>query len=207
VKKPSSSVDNCNRVRNIAKLCYLACDEAVAIIEFLEPGNAAELEAAFERGSGHLPILVRKAMMQRLLMAIMRMYDQPGSDRETLPRAFELLGAPNVYQTICSGGDKLQLDAAIELWTVMQNDPELTKMRTVRNFELAHTIPSKAGKARPQTMNFLRVTQHTITLAEKLAAGTGITCVSLDHAKGTWAQRATAYWSHFLPGRRPLCIS
>jgi hypothetical protein len=84
----------------------------------------------------------------------------------------------------------------------MQDDPTLTKMRTVRNFELAHTIPSKAGKAQPQTMPFLRVAQQTITLAEKLAAGTGIACVSLDHAKGIWAQRATAYWSHFLPDCR-----
>jgi hypothetical protein len=202
VKKPSSSIDNGDRLRNIAKLCYSACDEAVGIIEFLEAGNAAELlEAAFERGDGHLLILVRKAMMERLLMSIMRMYDQPGSDRETLPRAFALLGDPNVYQPICSGGDKLQLDAAIELWKVMQKDPTLTKLRTVRDFELAHTIPSKAGN-RPQTEPFLRVAQQTITLAEKLAAGTGIACVSLDHAKGIWAKRATAYWSHFLPDCR-----
>lgn len=189
---------NDDRVREIAKLCYLACDEAVAIIEFLEAGNTPEVEAAFERGSGHILILVRKAMMQRLLMSIMRMYDKPGSDRETLPRAFELLDEPTVYQAICNLGDKLRLDAAIARWKVMQSDPALTEMRSVRDYELAHTIPSKAGKARPRIMDFFCVARQTITLAEELAAGTGIASVSLDHARGIWAERATTYWARLI---------
>lgn len=198
MKQPGSSVGNGNRVREIAKLCYLACDEAVAIVEFLEASNTAEAEATFERGNGHIPILIRKAMMQRLLMSIMRMYDNPGSDRETLPRAFEILDDRTVYQAVCSCGDKLRLDAAIARWKAMQNDPLLTEMRTVRDYELAHTIPSKAGKARPRIMDSFCVARQTIMLAEELAAGTGIASVSLDHAKGIWAQRAAAYWAHFL---------
>jgi hypothetical protein len=199
MKKSGSSVGTGDRVREIVKLCYLACDEGVAIIEFLEAGNTAEVEAAFEHGNGYLPILVRKAMMQRLLMSIMRMYDKPGSDRETLPRAFELLDDPIVYQAVCSCGDKPQLDAAIARWKLMRNDPTLTEMRTVRDYELAHTIPSKAGQARPRIMDSLCVARQTITLAEELAAGTGIASVSLDHAKGIWAQQATVYWANFLP--------
>jgi hypothetical protein len=198
MKKPSSSIGDDDRVREIAKLCYEACDEAVAIIEFLEAGNTPEAEAAFEPGSGHIPILVRKAMKQRLLMSIMRMYDNPGSDRETLPRAFELLGEPTVYQAVCVRGDKLRLDAAIARRKLMQSDPALAEMRTVRDYELAHTIPSKAGKARPRIMDFFCVARQTITLTEELAAGGGIVSVSWDHARGIWAERATAYWARLI---------
>jgi len=194
MKKVGSFVDDDDRVREIAKLCYLACDEAVAIIEFLETGDTPEVEAAFEHGSGHIPMLVQKAMMQRLLMSIMRMYDKPGSDRETLPRAFELLDKPTVYQAVCVRGEKLRLDAAIARWKLMQSDPALAEMRTVRDYELAHTIPSKAGNARPRIMDFFCVARQTITLTEELAAGGGIVSVSLDHARGIWAERATAYW-------------
>lgn len=194
----SDSVGDSNRVREIAKLCYLACDEAVAIIEFLEAGNTPEVEVAFASGGGHFPILVRKAMMQRLLMSIMRMFDTPGSDRETLPRAFELLENSAVYQAVCTLGDSFRLNAAVERWKLMQVDPALVEMRTVRDYELAHTIPSKAGKARPRIMDFFCVARQTITLAEDLAAGSGIAFVSLEHARKIWAARATPYWASLI---------
>jgi hypothetical protein len=84
---------------------------------------------------------------------------------------------------------------AYECEKVMQNDSALRELRTVRDYELAHTIPSKAGKARPRIMDFFGIARQTITLVEELAAGTGVASVSLDHAKGIWAQRAAAYWA------------
>lgn len=188
--------DDC--VRQIAMLCYRDCDEAIAIIEFLEAGNTPEAEAAFAHGNGHLPILIRKALMQRLLMSVMRMYDKPGTDRETLPRAFELLNSPAVYQAVCAQGDSLRLDAAIARWKLTQGDPVLTEMRAVRDYELAHTIPSEAGKVRPQTMGFFCVARQSIVLVEELAAGSGVASVSFEHARGIWAQRARAYWARLL---------
>jgi hypothetical protein len=198
VKTVGSSINDDDRVREIAKLCYVACDEAIAIIELLEAGNTPEIESAFEHASGHIPMLVRKAMMQRLLMSIMRMYDKPGSDRETLPRAFELLNEQTVHLAVSTRGAKPRLDAAMAEWKLMQSDPALAEMRTVRDYELAHTIPSKAGKTRPRIIDFLCVARQTITLAEDLAAGAGVVSVSLENARGIWAERAAAYWARLV---------
>jgi hypothetical protein len=189
-----------DRVREIAKLCYLDCHEAVGIVEFLEAGNSPEVSAAFEPGSGYVPNLITKAMTQRLLMSLMRMYDRPGSDRETLPRAFELLKHADVFDAIRSRGDEARLERAIDRWKILENDPTLREIRTIRDYELAHNIPSMAGKATPRRMNFFRVVRETIVLVEDLAAGAGIAFVSLDHAtRQIWAKRATAYW-HRLVG-------
>jgi hypothetical protein len=189
-----------DRVLEIAKLCYLDCDEAVGIVEFLEAGNRPEVSAAFEPGGGHVPNLITKAMTQRLLMSIMRMYDKPGSDRETLPRAFDLLRDTEVFDAIRIRGDEMRLNEAIRRWKILDNDPTLREMRSIRDYEFAHNIPSMADKSTPRRMNFFRVVQETIILVEDLAAGTGIAFVSLDHAtKQIWAKRATTYW-HRLVG-------
>jgi AbiU2 len=188
-----------DRVLEIAKLCYLDCHEAVGIVEFLEAGNSPEVSAAFEPGSGYVPNLITKAMTQRLLMSIMRMYDKPGSDRETLPRAFELLKHAEIFDAIRSRGDEVRLGAAIDRWKILENDPTLREMRSMRNYELAHNIPSMAGKATPRRMNVFRVVRETIVLVEDLAAGTGIVFVSLDHStRQIWAKRATAYWHRLI---------
>ena len=201
MKTTGTAIEDDDRVRKIATLCYRDCDEAVAIIEYLEAGNSHDAEAAFLDGHGHLPLLIRKAMMQRLLMSIMRMYDKRHIDRETLPRAFELLNNPIVYRAVCAQGIGLRLDAAIARWKVMQIDPVLTKMRAVRDYELAHTIPSKAGEARPRTMDFFCIARQTIALIEELAAGSGVVSVSFEHARGIWAQRAEAYWARLIAAR------
>ncbi len=193
-----SSSKSADLVREIAGICYRECDEAVGIIEFLEAGNTQEAQRAFAEGDGHIPILVRKAMMQRLLMSIMRMYDKPGSDRETLCRAFELLTDPAVYSSVTKNGDDARLKVAVARWGLLSREPALVALRNVRDFDVAHTIPSKAGEPRPRLMEFFCVAQETIKLAEDLAAGCGVCSVSLDAANCIWAERAAAYWARLI---------
>jgi len=192
---PFSSAD---RVRRIAQICYRECDEAVAIMEFLEAGNTRQAEMAFAEGEGHVPILLRNAMMQRLLMSIMRMHDKPGSDRETLRRAFELLADDAVYSSVVENGDDARLKAAVARWNLLSRDPALVALRNVRDFDVAHAIPSKAGEPRPLILELHRVARETIRLAEDLAAGCGVCFVSLDAAKTTWARRTADYWARLI---------
>ncbi|MGH9173302.1 MAG: hypothetical protein ACRD1H_03035 [Vicinamibacterales bacterium] len=190
------------RVRGIAAICYRDCDEAVGIIQFLEAGNTPQAEMAFE-GQGHFPILLRKAMMQRLLLSIMRMYDKPGSDRETLCRALEILKHRAVYSSVARNGDEGRLKAAVARWELLSRDPALVTLRNVRDFDVAHTIPSKAHEPRPRNKEFLCLARETIRLVEDLAAGCGVCSVSLDAAKEIWARRAADYWARLI--KRPSC--
>ncbi len=191
------SLSSADRVRRIAAICYRECDEAVGIMEFLEAGNTRQAEMAFE-GEGHIPVLLRKAMMQRLLMSVMRMHDKPGSDRETLSRAFELLADDTIYSSVAENGDDARLRAAVTRWNLLSGDPGLAALRNVRDFDVAHTIPSKAGEERPHMMEFFRAARDTIGLAEDLAAGCGVCSVSLDVARKIWAKRAANYWAQLI---------
>jgi len=185
-----SSLDATDRIRRIAVICYRDCDEAVAILEFLAAGNTPRAEISFARGEGHIPVLVRKAMMQRLLMSIMRMHDKPGSDRETLRGAFELLAHHAVCASVAENGDPARLQAAVALWDLLSRDPALVALRNVRDFDLAHAMPSKP---RPLIAEFLRLARETIRLAQELAAGCGVCSVSLDATREIWAKRAADY--------------
>ena len=193
--------NSADRIRRIAATCYQESDEAVAIIEFLEAGNtrASEISVC----GRHIPVLLRKAMMQRLLMSVMRMHDKPGADRETLRRAFELLADHAVYASVAEKGDGARLEAAVARWGLLTCDPALGALRNVRDFDLAHTIPSKAGEQRPLVMEFLSVARETIRLAEDLAAGCGVCSVSLNTAREIWARRAADYWERLI--KRPSC--
>jgi hypothetical protein len=137
-------------------------------------------------------------MMQRLLMSMMRVHDNPGSDRQTLRRAFELLADHAVYSAVAENGDDARLRAAVAHWGLLSHDPALIALRKVRDFDVAHTIPSKAGEPRPRLMEFLRVAGETIRLAEDLAAGCGVCSVSLNAAKQIWARRAADYWARLI---------
>jgi hypothetical protein len=192
-----SPLDSADRIRRIAAISYRDCDEAVGIIEFLEAGNTLQAEMAFER-EGHIPLLLRAAMMQRLLMSIMRMHDKPGFDRETLSRAFELLADHSVYSFVAEKGAGTRLQAAMARWELLLSDPALVALRNVRDFDVAHAIPSKAGEPRPLIIEVLRVARETIRLTEDLAAGCGVCSVSFAAAQQTWARRAADYWARLI---------
>lgn len=191
----SATEESCERLRTIAKLAYRDADEAVGIIEVVEAGNTETSIKALQGRDCNVQALIRAALVQRLLMSIMRMHDKPSSDRETFPRAFELLDKASVYAAIVSVGDKDILDRARLRWQAIRGDPMLAVIRNSRDFDLAHAIPSKADAARPRYGEFFRMARETIKLAEELAAGTGVCSVSLDGARVIWARRAAEYWS------------
>jgi hypothetical protein len=74
----------------IARIAYRDCDEAIAIVSYLEAGNAHEAVQAFAPSA----VDIQKAMFQRLLMTMMVEHDKPCTDREI--RAFQLLERPHV---------------------------------------------------------------------------------------------------------------
>lgn len=190
-------LSSADRIRRIAAICYRECDEALGLMEFLEAGNTRHAEMAFE-GGGQILVLVRKAVMQRLLMSIMRMYDKPGSDRESLRRAFELLSDHAVCSSVAENGDDARLKAAVARWNLLSSDPALRALRNVRDFDVAQAIPSRAGEPRPSILEVLRVARETIRLTEDLAAGCGVCSVTLDLARGIWSRRAADYWARLI---------
>lgn len=187
-----------DRIKDIARICYQTSDEAVGIIEFLEAGNTVEAEAALDMQTAPIANVIRKAMFERLVMAVMRMHDKPASDRETLRRAFDLLCDQAVFQNLAVQGDATRLRSALTRWAALANDPRLTVIRNVRDFDVAHIIPSRNSLPRPRIIDFYCVARETIKVVEDLAAGSGICSVSFEAASQVWARRAEAYWSRLM---------
>ncbi len=187
-----------DRIKEIAGICYRTSGEATGIIEFLEAGNTQAAQAALDKRTAPVANVIRKAMFERLVMAVMRMHDKPASDRETLPRAFDLLSDQTVFQNLAMQGDAARLRSAITRWDLLSTDPKLTDIRNTRDFDVAHIIPTKNGLPRPRIMEFYCVVRETTKVVEDLAAGTGICSVSFDAISQVWAERAQAYWSRLL---------
>jgi hypothetical protein len=194
----STEAEEVARVRQIAAISYRDCDEAVAIRAFLETGNTEEVVRAFEPKERYVPDLLRRAMFQRLVMSIMRMHDRPDSDRESLPRAFNLLANPAVFETLASRGDGVRLQCAFEGWRQLARDDVLDKVRAVRDYESAHNIPSKANAPRPSINEFFQITDRTIAVVGDLASGTGVNMVALRHAHEIWVERCKKYWDRLI---------
>src|SRR5262245_46060097 len=96
-------------------------------MSFLAAGNTREAVQAFAPLEGYVPVLIRKAMVQRLLMTIMRLHDSPRTDRETLTGAFLLLEQPQVYSALAERGDKARLGASIKKWRKLSTKAALKK--------------------------------------------------------------------------------
>ena len=187
-----------DRIKDIARICYQTSDEAVGIMEFLETGNTTEAEFALDTQTAPIANVIRKAMFERLVMALMRMHDKPASNRETLPKAFDLLRDQAVFQNLAAQGDATRLRLALTRWAALGNDSRLTAIRNARDLDVAHIIPSGNSLPRPRIMDFYGIARETLRVVEDLAAGTGICSVSLEAASQVWTRRAQAYWSRLI---------
>lgn len=113
------------RVRKIAKMAHDQANENIGLVTFIELGNRPGIHGLFKAGEGHVPFLIRGALLERLTMALNRLFDPPGnrkgkadpstSERDSLPVAFALLDDPKVRKAATARGGAKKMATAIAL--------------------------------------------------------------------------------------------
>ena len=162
---------------------------------FLEQGNdPTVIEALNTSSSGRETILLtRGAIVQRLVMALMRMHDRRSDDRDCLARVFHLLIDENERAQMTRHGGDGQIDEAHRIWKSLDKK-SLQSFRSSRDFEIAHSIMVKLDFDQPRWGDLLKLCKETEDIVECLSDGVGTCTVSLQHHADHSIEDINQYW-------------
>jgi hypothetical protein len=188
-----------NRLNRMAESFYRDADDAVAVRAFVEASNRAAVVKKFKRGKGHVPILIRKAMLQRLLMTVARLHDRRTADRDCLDHAFHLLEGADVRAKLA--GNRRVVPAARKRWRKLRDDARVKRLRDLRDRAAAHSIPIPYDH--PVSVDLMSVLSDTINIVERLGVATGVIEVPLRYPAVIWRDRVTLFWASVKPQTAP----
>jgi hypothetical protein len=201
------------RVRKIARIAYDQASENIGLVMFIELGNRPNIYRLFKAGEAHVPWLIRGALLERLTMALMRLFDPPGSrkgqadpstsERDSLPVVFALLDDPKVRKAATARGGANKMATAIALWSNLCSDERVGRLRKIRDYMMAHTITAKWSLVRSMFSDPLSLAGDSAKVVEALASGCGVAGPPLKAAAEIWEDRCKDYWAR-LVRTRPL---
>ncbi len=173
--------------------------DAIAAYELLETGNTEQVAQALT-GTDLESVcgLLQQAVIAHLVMTLMRLYDDPtgNSDKITVSRVFRLLAEPDAVKLAANPIDGVtQLEQARSAWELLRLSQAIGALRGYRNYVLAHTILWPSGAPRPFYIHVEEVLAGSIRIVELLAAGTGISRVSLEPDSAKWKHVGAAFWT------------
>ncbi len=190
--------DRISRSKQLITLLRRDVDDGVSILAFVSVGHTDAAVGAFEAGKGHVPILLRAALLQRLVMTVARLHDSNG-DVDSLPTLFRLLDDPLVRDGFLGAPEfKEALTFARERWAKFHGDARVERIRLFRNRYLAHTISQKWGFDKPVFGDITDVAAGTFGIVEALSVASG-TSVLLKDVHEIWKERAEDYWRRLIP--------
>jgi hypothetical protein len=178
---------------------YGDADDAVAVRAFVEASQRAAVVKKFRPGQGQVPILIRKAMLQRLLMTVTRLQDRRTADRDCLDHAFHLLEEADVRAKLA--GNRRVVPGARKRWAMLRDDARVRRLRNLRDRAAAHSIP--IPYSHPMFVDLMSVLSDTISIVERLGVATGVIEVPLRYAAVIWRDRATLFWASVKPQTAP----
>ena len=143
----------------------------------------------------YLHNLIGKAVLQRQLMLLMRLYDHERRDRACLMRLFDLLSVPEVRRLVAAPGREPTIQAATQLWESLRDDPRKLSLRKIRDRVSAHNLLEQRRSLDEVSYDqFWSFSKDTERLVEHLAVGSGIVLVRLASVEESWSRRADEYW-------------
>jgi hypothetical protein len=203
------------RLKSIAADIYRETELAVCLESILERGNVLPLPEHFsDTHAGYVLVRVREAVVGNLIMAMMRVHDSPDQDRASLPKAFQLLNDPQVFDAvIASEGARLGLQhqgEPSEQVRVFQREWKefgrrqrvaLEKLRGYRNAFLAHNLTSPPNDL-PRYDDMFGLLASTRPIVEKLSQVTGVNMNRFGPTSDLWNRRADEFWGALLRGQQ-----
>ncbi len=185
------------RVRGIAADAYRDGIDMLACVEILERGNREETFVPIRDAGGGLAMnRIRDALFWRILFLAMRAYAPVRKGDKQLRAAFELLRDPEVSR-LAYEENRADLDRAVDLWKLAETDERNASLSHYRNKAAAHWSELDDGRELPQINDLFGFARSTATIAEKLAAGTGVVMIDIDHQVEAFRESADALWSRW----------
>jgi hypothetical protein len=94
--------------------------------------------------------------------------------------------------------DRDDLVEACRLWENASADDRLIPLKHYRDKHAAHIGAPDPDIADARIMDLFGFARLTSTVAEKLAAGTGVAMIPIDHQIDAFRESADAFWSRFI---------
>jgi hypothetical protein len=182
------------RVKELVSLFRRDAEDGIGTMAMISVGQTKMAAQAFEPGKGHIPILVRAALLQRLLMTVTRLHDKMDG-LDSLPVLFDLLSDPAVRSGALPYPElEPPLAYAFERWSALQPDPRIDRLRLFRNRYLAHSVSKKWGFDKPVFEDITSAALDTFAIVEALGIATATAPSVLKHVANIWKERADEYW-------------
>lgn len=204
---PTDPADRAARVLEIAKHLRSEAERMVALKQFFDSGDteaAAEALGAFEEGT--VATLIRGAAIEAAAMACAKACDAAAPARYTIPTATALLTDVATFEAVTARGDRQALSDFVRLAGEIAAGYSHGRLRDLRNYRLAHSIPGELARLDPaKLLHLWNALDDVLRTIYHLGAGTGIITVSFDAVASVWDNRCRAYWRRLIagpPGRK-----
>jgi hypothetical protein len=189
-----TSAEKIARVKELVSLFRLDAEDGIGTMAMISVGQTKMATQAFEPRKGHIPILVRAALLQRLLMTVTRLHDKM-NEVDSLPVVFDLLADPAVRSGVLPYPElEPPMACACDRWVVLQADARIDRLRLFRNRYLAHSVSKKWGFDKPVFEDITSAAMETFAIVEALGVATATAPSVLKHVAKVWTKRAEEYW-------------
>jgi len=183
-------------VRDISTRGYQDAIEILELIELLEAGNVPDIrEEINRRYAGIGAFLIRISLLSRLHILVARAYPPVRKGDRHLRRAFNLLENSYVRGQLEKFGYAADLARAEELWRKISADKRLIAVRHLRDKELAHLGGLDPRIPKPNYNELFAIARATAAIMEKLAHGTGVITVEVEHQLNVPKKSIAAFWA------------
>jgi hypothetical protein len=187
IKKSDADV-----VREIVNQSLAHGMEILSLVELLEAQNTGGVNKNLaEADLGNSLIVVRNAMMARLVLLVAREFSKPLETDKNLHRAVNLLRTPMVREIFSKNPEALA--EAVDYFKKCKGDHRLQKIRHFRDKFTAHTgepeeIPLPAYK---ELFSFAR---ETVRCIDQIASATGLADKKIEDNIDA-KKEAVAFWA------------
>lgn len=185
----------------VSKSLRLDAERAAALHSFFDIGQEASSVAAMQVFSADAAALVRGAILEAIALAVSRMLDRGGSDKHTLEKARELAAIPGVMEQFSGQEARSAFENFNSILENLQSLEIRNKIRAMRNFAIAHKIPSKfKAEDRPRFDDLWTVYGLAVEAVEALGIATKTVSVSMRTVADVWDGRNRFYWNQLIAG-------
>jgi hypothetical protein len=182
-------------VCDIADVGFTDAIEIRQIIQALELQNRYEIsEALLAVGAGYAAVIIRNALIARLVLLVGRVFDASCNGELHVSRAMELMKDNAVRSEIEARGRKDLLAEAFKRWTKLKSDQRLGRIKKLRDRYAAHLGDFNSVIPTLELQEFFDFSRDTTAVIDMLARATGTRTQCLDSWDEELKESAVAFW-------------
>jgi hypothetical protein len=195
----TGGINSWNELLKSAEDGYNDANTILAMIEILERSNAPHFIKKISQSKAGIAFgILRTAAFQQIHLLVVRAFDPVNKpDDMHLRAAIEFLrkqNQSNDTNEICSW---TYVDCSIDLFDKANSDERLSKLKHMRNKQIAHWARYDEDIPRPLIRDLFDFAKDTCLIWEKLSFGAQWCSIELEHKIPHYKEAAEALWSRW----------